>query len=567
MQGVDECLLAAAGRLALAIGFFAAPVWYARAAVPRAGLDAQLALAGLGLFAWNTLLLATLHVADVPIRREVLLGCYGLFALGGWCLQRLRVAPPPYPTALRALLPVLACFAVAVLPVTYLCGMDTYRWQNLATNIVMQERIPWLLGPEALAGFTHRAYPALHPFLLATAQSLGSCGVDAGFYVVSLITGWTGLAGMSWLARTAWPGTRAARWAPWLYASLPVFLRYTHWATGRGVLLAVLPVLLVALLRLRSPLGWAGWLATAALAVLAHKAGQVAALVLLPLALVGCLLPARLPRVLRLAAIAVLLLGGSLLAPRLLLPGIPGHLAGWLRYDLARFGVLALLGLAAWGLAARPALPRVLVLPWLATLAVAHTADMYGALLAAPLVALAAAAGLDTLLPPNRRTAVWGRYVLLAACILAAAATLARRLHTATPPRIRAAARFLNAHDPQGPYRIHAPGRARVQLEAYARGCPRMDVLTRANAPRAFQQLPSLRLPPRAAIDGWTRFLRAWVASEGEAYEWYGRNPREYFVTLDATPPQDLVVLYRQDGVIVTETRAQHTARTRGATP
>jgi len=91
--------------------------------------------------------------------------------------------------------------------------------------------------------------------------------------------------------------SRVALWTAFFYGFSPVFVRYNHWATGRGLFLALFPLFILSIIRLPGLKAWGGLLLTGLLMTLSHKAGCVA----VPALLLS--LPDHLPPPLRLGCV------------------------------------------------------------------------------------------------------------------------------------------------------------------------------------------------------------------------------------------------------------------------
>lgn len=509
--------------------------------------------------ALNVAILLMLHLCGVRIATASLslahmaLGASLLTAAGLRGCLRLPtpLAAGPVPLALAA------AFALLVMPLTHLAGIDTYKWQDLATAVRVDGCVPWLVHPSSLLGFTPRSYPSAQPLLLATIQIVGGLGVDGGYYLMSLFSGLTGLSAALRLGRVLFPDRRTgALWLAFLYVSSPVFMRYNHWATGRGLLLAFLPLLLSILAERRGLRGAWRILPVAGVVALCHLAGTVAAVALPLLALLAPVVPAgRWARHVLLGTAAV---AAALVAPSLWLPAPLGGFAGAARFAVTRFGFLV--PLMAAGLLAsenwrtqrawRQFLPGLVV--WFPF---AFHSEMYAALLALPFVAVSATAGLLWLLDrsPVRAPAISAAAVGLG--VAGAVVIVAIRSWQATPDTVRRAAAFLERHDPEGPYVVSGPGRARPQIQAYVSGCPRFSATA---APT--ESLPAWRLRPFPAAGGsareyctaWHGWIRALLKHPGGT-DWYGKNPKHYYVVIDGhgDRPADAIVLYRDERVQV----------------
>lgn len=549
--------------LCLPLAFALCPWFLVRLIAPRVSSYTALALAGAASLALNAAIPVVLHLLGVPIRGASLASAHALVfapvAAATW------FRPPPSVLGPRtadlglpsSVLRLALVFAVVVLPVTHMAGIDTYKWQDLATAVAVERNVPWLTHPLSLAGFTPRSYPSVQPLALASFQILGSLGVDGGFYAMSLLSGLTGLFSAAALGMRLFAIPSRALWFAGLYAFSPVFLRYNHWATGRGVFLALLPLLLLGFLEWPR---WRAWLlipAVSVLLVLSHKAGLVAVVVIGIAAPLALLVPRRDIRWLRIAALMPFVAAAVLLSGHL-----PYGVLGFARKAVTRFGwyvpvaALALLGVRSWW--ANPAWRRLFPAALL-TFPLAFHKEMYGAMLALPFVCHAATAGLDFLfeLWPARARAL----ALTAAALTAVSglAIVANRTITATERRVWQAARFLEQYDPAGPFRIEAPGMARAQIQAYCSGCPRFEVSAAGPAQFVVRAPPPLRGAPEAVAQAWIDYLRHAFAAGDAEVSWYGRNPRFYQVTLDerGPVPRGTKLLYERDGVRLFAPEAQ----------
>jgi hypothetical protein len=556
-----EMLAALPVRLALPLALAASPYLAVRLIWPTArNAPLVLAAAGAAAVALCSALAVGLHAARLPITPASLAAAHWLaFALlaglAAWRRPPLRLALAS-PAAHR-LLWLAAAFAVLVLPLTHLAGIDTYKWQDLATGVRVERRIAWLVHPLSLLGFTPRAYPSGQPLTLATIQMLGGLGVEWGYYAMSLLSGWIGITAAASLGGRvcARPGQDA--WFAGLYAFSPVFVRYNHWATGRGLFLAILPLFLWSLLELPRRRALVPATAAAALLLLSHKAGLVA----VGLITASLAFAALLPRTDRRWLLATLLVPFVVLA-LLISPSAGGPVSlsvitGFARQCLTRFGwyvPAAGVGLLlAGGWFALPARRR-LVPAALLTFPLAFHREMYGALLALPFVALAAAEGAFWL---ARIRPTWARAVQWAVAVLTAAAALTVVVHRsrdALRPAVCRAALFLEAYDPAGPLRVEAPDDlTRGRIQAYLSGCPRFEAHAPAESRVTFARPPPLRGPPRARAQEWINYLRSFAGVADAGTDWYGKSPRVYQVAVAAEgrPPPGAKLLYDRDGVRV----------------
>jgi hypothetical protein len=503
-----------------------------------------------------------LHLTGIPISRGSLAAAHGglvLVGIGTLAVVRrfsdamgvrmpLRETVRSMGIAGRSLGPILLLYATLVIPFSYIAGIDTYKWQDLASSIALDQTIPWLVHPSSLFGFTPRAYPSAQPLVLASCQILGTIGVDWGFYLVSLLTGFTAITGAYALGQRLYDDADCAWWLALLYGFSPLMMRYGYWATGRGFLLALLPFFIALLLDARRPRALLAAMGMGLLLALSHKAGLVAT-VLIPTAvflspLAGVVRSRR--------AAANVLIIGAVFAGLLL---TPGPLA-WAFRGISRFAWL--LPLALLGLVIRPWTEsregRAIFAAALLLTPLAFADEPYGALLAAPLVASAAASGAAWL--GQRRTALppaFLRASLVGLVLFAAVLVVIRQAMDSPSRAVHQAARFLEAYDPQGPYRLEAPGRTRTQMQAYLSGCPRFHVVPPPVARLNVSAPPPLTGRPRSDAKAWTRWLRAWVDLPDTETAWYGTAPRVYYVRINASGivPPDARPIYDKDGVTI----------------
>ncbi|MFC1453133.1 hypothetical protein ACFLSJ_07320 [Verrucomicrobiota bacterium] len=553
---MKACLLILSVRCALPAALIISPWLAARLLLPRARAPLWLAACATACVFLNTAMPLFLHWMQVPITPATL-------AAGHWVvaavlvlssLPRLRRVIPEGGRSIWTVLCIAAAFALLVLPWTNLAGIDTYKWQGLATNVQVERCVPWVVHPISLLGFTPRAYPPIQPLLLATVQMLGGLGVRGGFYLVSVLCGILAASTSFLLGQRFFRSDRAAGWLAFLYVFSPVFVRYGHWATGRGFFLALVPLLILFLLdspRLRA---LAGFLFVSLLLLLSHKTGLVAVALIAVTGVGSVVLPRAKSRILVIAAVLPFLALAVLLSSPFLLPPPLGLAAGFVRTAVTRFGWLVPAWLAglliprAWlssseGRRTAPAM--LLAFP------MAFHSEMYGAMIALVFVCLPAAALLSQLLSTYPRFA---RPLTVAAGVLtlAAAGTIVvhRSVHAA-PDEVVVAARFLNEHDPLGPYDVESPGRTRVQIHAYVTGCPRFNVTLPETSRVAFEPPPSLRGPVRKVFAEWVDYTRNLLEIPDVEVDWYGRDPGKYYVEIDGrgSVPDDAVLLFDQANV------------------
>jgi hypothetical protein len=534
-----------AARLALIPAIALTPFMLVRMIAPSLARAPLVAVAGATSLLLNASVPLLLHLLRVPIHAPSLAAVHwGLFlilfavaalipALKRRVLCR-RQAGEEGSSFLMDRMPWIPAFlfAALILPVTHLAGIDTYKWQDLATAVRVEQCIPWLVHPLSLFGFTPRSYPSIQPLTMASIQILGGLGVDGGYYIVSLLSGLTGLFAALWLGTVLFPSHVPAMLFGVFYAFSPVFLRYNHWATGRGVFVALLPLFLIACLRLPRLAALLALPALAAMLCLAHKAGLVAVPLILAALPFGLLLPRRDIRWLRILLVVPFAVAAGLLAGT----SLTSSVVGLATRSITRFGwyipaaALAILAVREWW--SRPAW-RLLFFPALLTVPLAFHKEMYGALLTLPFVCHAATAAASSAMErwPLHRAALLR--AALALTVAGALAIIAHRTWTATPRDVWRAAMFLEQYDPLGPFRIDAPDGPRTQVQAYCSGCPRFTVRpASARAPVALRPAPALRWPLRTDAQVWIDYLRhAFAAGEAEV-EWYGDCPRSYWLVI-----------------------------------
>ena len=511
----------------------------------------SLALWGAMLVGLNIVVPITLHLLDIPITANTLALAHLSLALlvsvpyarGGAGSCSGRLVEPRRSMTTADLIPMAAtAFAILVIPVTYIAGVDTYKWQDLAGNIAVEGRIRWLIHPISLFGFTPRSYSSAQPLVLATIEILGHTGVDWGFYLLSLCFGITGLAGARLLGRRILQTESHAEWFALLYLFSPVFMRYNYWATGRGLLLALLPLYLLTLFNLFRPASpifnltstiynLLSFLALSLLLALSHKAGVVGVIMIPTLFLLS---PALVILRGRWGLLVVFL---ASLGAGLLLAGSPITLA----YSLiTRFGWLVpLMAMGLYSSSPRFTSPpvRAMLAGAFALLILSCTPDMYGALLALPFVAFVATIGL---MPLIEGTSSRQRTATLALLLVPAIAIVVNQaLHSPSESLYRAA-QFLEQHDPKGPFRVDAPGQARAQIQAYVSGCPRFTATPGQTDEVELRPPPVWAGHPARDARHWIDYLREMFDLRGATTDWYGDGKKVYTVTIagkGAVPP------------------------------
>jgi hypothetical protein len=548
--------------MALMAALALTPWLLARQVAPRASQTLTLALWGPALVTVNSLVPLGLHLSGVPISRLPLASAH-LALVGGLAglalIRRLPLIPQSGERPLRLVFPLIALLIIS-LPVTRIAGIDTYKWQDLATNVQIEQTIPWLIHPISLFGFTPRSYPSAQPLVLATIQILGGTGVDWGFYVLSALTGAMGLLGAYALGCRLFNADKPAFWFAVLYSFSPVFLRYTYWSTGRGLLMGLLPLFLLALLSLPRLAAIGGLFVMLPLLGLAHKAGLVAA-VMIPVCfalspIVGRLRTKWTPVILLIPSLAVsLLIGGTGISSLLFRP-------------LSRLALLIPLSFAGWiGAALLPRVVRSTDSGWmerhssramlvggLATLPLVFANDMYGTLLALPFIAFSGTVGLQWIVActPTARVP----FLLAATAVLTfgpALMIVAHQAKDSPSESVYEAACFLERHDPYGPYRIEAPGRARTQMQAYVSGCPRFSVSRTDNSRLRTHSPPPCTGNRRRDLDNWVHYLRGILDLTESNVDWYGGAERIYHITIggEGSVPAGEALLFTSGNVAV----------------
>ncbi len=462
------------------------------------------------------------------------------------------------PDEKRLLLPGLALLLVIIFPYTFFTGIDTYKWQDVASSVRVDSSLPWLVHPLSLLGFTPRSYPSAHPILLATIQIMGGLGVDGGFFIISLFNALLGAATAYCLGRRCFRQHSAIAFAL-LYVLSPVFIRYTHWATGRGLFLALFPAFITLLLALPRAAAWPGALGMALLLLLSHKVALVAIPLLTVTMLLGVLVPRRSNRVaIALCVLPALVAAAALVTPWRL-PFPLSQLTGLARYSVTRFAWMvpaAAVGLMVPGNLFENRAIRALFPAILMAIPLAYERHMYGALLALPFVTLMAVTGIESLaqLRPGW-TATTGRIVALLA-IVGAIGTVVHRSRIATPRDLRQAAMFLEQHDPEGPFRVVAPGRARTQVQAYVSGCPRICVSSSTNLSIRVPSPPPPSGSARETLSAWATYGRGLFSIPELKTSWYGAGSRTYYFVIDkqGTAPTEGSLIYDTADIQIYET-------------
>ncbi|MFU8779760.1 MAG: hypothetical protein ACNA71_01885 [Kiritimatiellia bacterium] len=527
---------------------------------------AQTAAGAVMLLSAGVLISVLMQFVHVPIRRDTLLLAHGLYLVFAFCLAFPLWRQKKRNHNWRDWLPVLLLpAALIVFPYTRFTGIDTYKWQDLATAIAVEEQIPWLLHPVGLFGFLPRSYPSLQPVLLANIQIMGNLGVDGGFRILSLLIIWAGfVTSRCWFA--GFVKRSHADWCALAYVLSPVFMRYSHWATGRGLFLALFPALLCLLTpcatasppaTTRTARNWPRWLGiitTALLLALSHKAAWIA----LPLVLIASvayrIIPARWQH--RTLALLPFFLAGILISRGMFLPGVPGKTMGAIWLMLSRFAWLLPFGVYTWVFRAKyPVFTRqpLIHFAFLPCILLAFDPQMYGALIALPfIVALAMPlvfSCMDDLPDPAAR---YVAAMLASILLVSAGAVVMQRSMQAATADVKAVAIFLNEHDPRGPFQIHAPEDIRTRVQAYVTGCPRFalsgtpQIHTSWPAPPPIQNVFS-----QNTVMQWTAWLRNIVTVQDLDVQWYGNVLRHYHLEVEGRGniPRNTRLIYQNKTV------------------
>ena len=535
------------GRLAIPVALVINPLLLARCTVFSSDRSRLFLVAALWALVLQPIAALLLHFTGIPIASVPLVVFHGVVAgisVGLLVAMRRRIVPAlgAWP---RDQLWVCAVLAVLIFPFTHLAGVDPYKWADLATAVAVDRRITWLVHPLSLIGYTARSYPSLHPLLMGSIRALGVTSVEAAFFLTSLVTCAVGVTSSAYLATRLGLARRDIGLYAAFYALSPAFIRYVHWGTGRGAFLAVLPLFVAALLDMPRLRAWGLALLSGLLLVLSHKTGLIAVCVLPLLRLGGVLYPRRHPRICASLLLLTFVVSIAFAPPRYF-GGPLGMVAGWVRYDLARFGwVSPALLLAA------VITPRTVFrssgsgFMWLSLVVVfpaAHHMEMYPALIVLPFmtyVGLAAFRALQTRLPGTEELHL---RVVLALTLCGALAIVLQRSIESMPHRVYLAAKHIEEVDPYGPFEIASPWRSYVQ--GMVSGAPRFTVEAGKDNKISLDAPPPFTLHPRQFVYTWVPYLRSMIQTSVKA-EWYGKPHARYYVLPDsAQPPQQGVLIY-----------------------
>lgn len=542
------------GRCVLPMALLLNPILLARCSFPRADREQFPLVAALWALVLQPVIALIMHVAGIPIVPLLLalVHCVIMIAAVG-CLRARRLPPLPAAGAWpHVQLLIFAVLAVLVFPFTHLTGIDPYKWGDLATNLAIERSVSWLVHPTSLLGFTPRSLASLHPLLMGSIRVLGTTGIESAFCLSSLVICAVGVTSAHYLATQLGMTRREAGLYTAFYAVSPMFIRYVHWGTGRGAFLAVLPLFIAGLVSLSRARGW--WLAllSGVLLVLSHKTGLIA-LAVLPIVGVAALLSPR-PRALLWTVVLLISFAASVCfaPPRYVGPPI-GWVAGWLRYDLARFAwvspTVLLMAILSRRTLFRSTDSKFMWLGMLAIFPLAHHKEMYPAMICLPFVIYAAMAALRT------AQQVWPRFadhcvpLAVALSLCASLAIVVQRSIEATPPRFYNAAKFIEESDPLGPFVIAPASPWAYRIQGIVSGCPRFTVQPGEGPAFSFTSPPPLTAAPRQLVLTWVNYLRGFAKSTAEC-DWYGSpHTRYYVVEGEAGVPEHAVLVYNRDGI------------------
>ncbi len=548
--------------LILVIALLLTPLLFSLSLRRQQTLTYTASVTGIMSVALSCLIALTLHTTHTPINRLTLTAAHLIL----FCLAAAvaLIRRPEFKFSLsmdekRVLIPGVIVLLLIIFPFTNFTGIDTYKWQDLASSVRVDSSLPWIVHPLSLFGFTPRSYPSAYPILLATIQIIGGLGIDGGFFVASILNALIGISTSYALGKLVF-APRSAIIFSLLYAYAPVFVRYTHWATGRGLFLAIFPAFIALLLSRPRHKAWPIAILVGILLLLSHKV----ALVAIPLLILAMSLSLILPRKSSRVSIGILTVPALLAAAAIVTPqGLPfplGQLSGLAYTGITRFAWMipaALIGLLLPRNLLQQRVLHSLFPATLLAIPLAYERHMYGALIALPFVTMMAVTGMETLLSlkPGWRTVV--TRILLVLTLIGAVGIVANRSRIATPQDIKDAALFLEHHDPSGPFRIEAPGRVRTQVQAYASGCPRICVSAGTDFAVSLPSPPPFRnTPPRALLSQWASYCRSLLSVSEIKTSWYGDGSRTYYFVVDrkGTVPQEGKLIYDKDSIQIFET-------------
>ncbi len=553
-----------------------APYCFTRILLPRLKFSATMLIAAIITALLNIVIPVILHLAKQPITQVSLLKIHILLTVISYIWFRLRKIPllPQAQQTDKYLLGIIAVFAVMVIPFTPLTGIDTYKWLDLAKTMRVEHDVSWLVHPLSLFGFTGRSYPNAQPLILGSIMTISNLGVEWSFYFMSLLSGAIGILSAFFLIRKCFHNRFIAVWGAGFYGFSPVFMRYNHWATGRGLFLALFPLFLLALINLFSGippgqkrikyifLNLCGILLFGFLLPLSHKVGMITLILIFASLIPAVILPRKKFSFLIILFFIPAAIIAMAISPRIILPTPAGQVAGCLYMSLSRFGWLLPLAVAGillpgnWFTNRRL---RILFPAMLMSIAISCARDMYGALIALIFVTIAAVNGFFWFLrkfPAYRREI---KFVTSIFIIAGALVIVINRSAHATPRRIRDAALFLNSYDPYGPFMITSD-RWRTKIQGYTTGCPRFNLVKSKNFKVNFHHPPSFKGSPAQILANWTTYTRNIIGISGLRVYYYGKNPRHYFLRIDKNTsiPKGTTCIYKKNGVEILKPSGQH---------
>ncbi|MCK5528149.1 MAG: hypothetical protein KAI74_00585 [Kiritimatiellae bacterium] len=556
-----------------------APFCAVRFLLPQTKLAVTIALTAILMVIINTIVPIIMHITGTAISSSSLTTTHIMLSVVAYLSIRLRKIPllPPRDLADKKLLLIISGFALIILPFTPLTGIDTYKWLDLATSMKAEQSIAWLVHPLSLLGFTGgRSYPSAQPLILGTIMTSSNLNVEWSFYFMSLLSGILGISSAYLLAQkcfhthshthTPHLTNTPALWTAFFYGFAPVFMRYNHWATGRGLFIAIFPLFLLTIINLSKTeisrlkkgritfiiLNALSFIVLALFLTLSHKAGLIALLMILVSLPITILLPRRnlkwLVPTITIAALAIAIA----IAPNKILPMPFGLIIGFAYTALTRFGWL--IPLAAVGLLLAPGWTnnphlRRLLPALLLAIPLSCTKEMYGALIALIFICLAATKGFIWLNAQNPTKTALLKHVTITMIIIGAFSIIIQRSITATPRRIRAAALFLEQYDPDGPFQIKS-SKWRTKIQGYVSGCPRFAIKRTGNIEAHINRPPTLSGSPAKTLAAWTSYSRHIISVSGFSTSYYGKNPRHYTIQIDQiNQPPNSTSIYAKDGI------------------
>ncbi len=420
-----------------------------------------------------------------------------------------------------------------VIPWTALAGIDTYKWQDYATNLAVDPSLSLLVHPLSWFGFTPRTCPIGHPALLTTVQMLFPCEVRGGFFIVSSYVGILAMVTTRILAHQLFQ-ERQARFV-WviLYILAPVMVRYGHWATGRGLFMALFPLMMLAMVHRSTSHVWLHGLPVFILLAMAHKvAWPVLVIGLILLALRTLLRNAPVPC--RYLFVVAGIVGCLAWLPLL-------GLAGWMRLAIGRFVCLLPLSVLAVTVISKHPINLQETTLWLGTcmaLPAALDPSMYGALPATLFLTWGGVYGLVVL---QQKQPLWYphlfKLIMLSAGIGALAVVMVRSSQ-AMPLRLEKAARFLDQQVPEGPIQLTGPGRPVNQVQAYLRACPLPSVDHTGTAAIQWRRPPGFSGSIDQTGQAWASYFRNPFDWKGFAIHYYGKSPQRYHLSINGVNDQ-----------------------------